>query len=91
LKDIHLRGEHYPSVPAVRHRAEVLQRHTQQGRAVQVDPIKPGLIPRLVAALETKMWLTTFKRCFQIELAPLQQGRGDEQQAPVTRTSALFE
>jgi hypothetical protein len=29
---------------------------------------------RLVSALETKMWWTAFKPCFQFQLAPLQHG-----------------
>ena len=41
---------------------------------MQLDPIKPELKPHLVLALETKMWLIAFKRCFQIQLAPLRGG-----------------
>ena len=44
------------------------------GGAVQVDPIKPELKPRLFPARETKMWSTALKRCFQIQLAPLHLG-----------------
>jgi hypothetical protein len=35
---------------------------------------KPELKARLVSALETKMRRTAFKRCFQIQLAPLHHG-----------------
>jgi hypothetical protein len=35
---------------------------------------KPELKVRLVSALETKMWRTAFKLCFQFQRAPLQPG-----------------
>jgi hypothetical protein len=38
---------------------------------------KPELKARLVSAIETKMWWTAFKRCFQFQRAPLHNGVGN--------------
>ena len=55
---------------------------------------KPELKARLVSALETKMWWTAFKRCFQIQPAPLHHGgghahRGGHPQGTTDRHTAL--
>jgi hypothetical protein len=45
-----------------------------QGRAVQVDPIKPTLKGPGIKRLKVKCDKSAFQFCFQSQLAPLHQG-----------------
>ena len=47
----------------------------EQGGPVQVDPGFSQMTPRLLSALKTKICWAGFKLCFQLQPAPLQQGK----------------
>ena len=40
--------------------------------------------PRLLSAIEAKLWCTAIKRCFQFQVAPVQRGRGSGGRASCT-------
>jgi len=57
-----------------------------RGRAMQVDPMKPTFkAPGANEALETKILLIAFRRCFQLQLAPLHR---EEAEAAYRRAAA---
>jgi len=55
-------------------RRHALPRRSRQGSAVQARPINPMLKAPGIKRVETKLLCTAFKRCFQIQLAPLHKG-----------------